>query len=94
MASIVTTAPERRTSGWMTVFRLILVRIGYALLTLLLVSVVVFVISGLLPGDAAQEMLGQSATPAAVAALRHEYGLDLPAALFYVRICDRQRGVG
>lgn len=67
----------------MEVLRLILVRIGYALLTLFLVSIVVFVISGLLPGDAAQEMLGQSATPAQVAALRHEYGLDLPAHVRY-----------
>ena len=37
-------------------------RIGSALLTLLLVSIVIFTISGLLPGDAAQERLGQSAT--------------------------------
>jgi peptide/nickel transport system permease protein len=90
VASLVTTAPERRTSGWTTVLWLILTRIGYALLTLLLVSIVVFVISGLLPGDAAQEMLGQSATPEAVAALRHEYGLDLPA---YVRYLSWIKGI-
>jgi peptide/nickel transport system permease protein len=45
----------------------------------MLVSLVIFVISGLLPGDAAEEMLGQSATPEAVAALRREFGLDQPA---------------
>ena len=50
--------------------RLIAARLGLALLSLLLVSVVVFAITGLLPGDAAQEALGQDATPEAVAALR------------------------
>lgn len=63
---------------------LILKRIGAALLTLFLVSAVVFTISGLLPGDAAEETLGQSATPEQVAALRHEMGLDRPAATRYV----------
>ena len=57
-------------------------RIGLAFVTLFLVSLIVFAISDLLPGDAAQEALGQSATPAQVAALRHEMGLDRPA---YVR---------
>lgn len=59
-------------------------RVGAALLTLLLVSAVIFTISGLLPGDAAQETLGQSATPEQVAALRHEMGLDRPALTRYV----------
>ena len=56
---------------------------GSALLTLFLVSAVVFTISGLLPGDAAQEALGQSATPEQVAALRHVMGLDRPALTRY-----------
>lgn len=60
-------------------------RIGAAALTLLLVSMVVFTISSLLPGDAAQEALGQSATPEAVAALRTQLGLDQPAHLRYLR---------
>lgn len=63
---------------------LILKRIGAASVTLLLVSLVVFLITGLLPGDAAQELLGQSATPEAVAALRAELGLDKPAHVRYV----------
>jgi peptide/nickel transport system permease protein len=54
-------------------------------LTLLIVSVVVFSITNLLPGDAAQESLGQAATPEAVAALRAQFGLDQPAPLRYVR---------
>ena len=59
-------------------------RLGAAVVTLLLVSVVVFTISGLLPGDAAQETLGQSATPEAVAALRAQLGLNEPAHLRYL----------
>ena len=64
-------------------FPLIGRRLGSALLTLVLVSAVIFTISGLLPGDAAQETLGQSATPEQVAALRHEMGLDRPALTRY-----------
>jgi len=77
-------APAAPRSAIAGVMPMILKRIGVALLTLLLVSAVVFTISGLLPGDAAQETLGQSATPEQVAALRHEMGLDRPAATRYV----------
>lgn len=70
-------------SPWRGPMRLVAKRIGLALLTLLLVSAVVFTISGLLPGDAAQEVLGQGATPEQVAALRHEMGLDRPAVVRY-----------
>jgi peptide/nickel transport system permease protein len=63
---------------------LILRRLGSAVVTLFLVSLVVFTISSLLPGDAAQETLGQSATPEAVAALRAQLGLNEPAHLRYL----------
>jgi len=66
------------------VFSLILKRIGSAALILFLVSLIVFAISSLLPGDAASEMLGQSATPEAVAALRAQLGLNEPAHLRYL----------
>lgn len=66
-------------------FLLITKRLGAAALTLLLVSIVVFSITSLLPGDAAEESLGQSATPEAIAALRAELGLDQPAHLRYGR---------
>jgi peptide/nickel transport system permease protein len=59
-------------------------RIGIAALTLLLVSVVVFSITSVLPGDAAQAALGQSATPEMIAALRAQMGLDAPAYLRYL----------
>src|ERR1700712_4998876 len=64
--------------------KLIAARLGLALLTLLLVSVIVFCITGLLPGDAAQQALGQAATPETVAALRHQFGLDQPALQRYL----------
>ena len=60
-------------------------RIGVAALTLLLVSTVVFAITSLLPGDAAEQALGQGATPETVAALRVELGLDRPG---YVRYAE------
>lgn len=67
------------------IFQLIIRRIGLSLITLLIVSAVVFFIANLLPGDAAQEMLGQSATPEAVAELREAYGLNDPPALRYAK---------
>jgi peptide/nickel transport system permease protein len=63
--------------------RLVLNRIGVGVLTLLIVSAVIFTITSLLPGDAAQEALGQSATPETVAALRAQYGLDKPGPVRY-----------
>ncbi|MFV3131016.1 ABC transporter permease [Niveispirillum sp. KHB5.9] len=60
-------------------------RLASGLLTLFLVSIVVFSIAQMLPGDAAQEMLGQSATAEAVTALREKFGLDRPAPERYLR---------
>jgi len=56
-------------------------RIGVGLITLFIVSALIFFISNLLPGDAAQMALGQAATPETVAALRKQFGLDQPAFL-------------
>jgi peptide/nickel transport system permease protein len=67
-----------------TTLTLIIKRIGAAALTLLLVSIVVFSITALLPGDAAEEALGQGATPEMVAALRSQLGLDQPGYLRYL----------
>ena len=58
--------------------RLLLSRLLTSLLTLWFVATVVFFITNLLPGDVAQELLGQSATPEAVAGLRKALGLDVP----------------
>lgn len=66
-------------------FKLLAQRIGLACLSLLAVSVLVFAITGVLPGDAAQEQLGQEATPESLAALRAQMGLDVPAHQRYLR---------
>ena len=58
--------------------RLIAGRLAISLLTLLIVSMLVFVATELLPGDVAQAVLGQSATPDAVATLRSVMHLDQP----------------
>lgn len=64
--------------------RLLLQRLGLALVSLLLVSVVVFAITAVLPGDAAEELLGQDATPETLAALRLQMGLDQPLPARYL----------
>lgn len=65
------------------ILTLILRRIGSGLLTLFIVSALVFFITSMLPGDAAQMILGQSATPETVAALRQQLGLDQPLLMRY-----------
>ncbi|HKY82857.1 MAG TPA: ABC transporter permease, partial [Sphingobium sp.] len=72
------------TSGLKAALALIGKRFASSLLTLFLVSAVVFTIAQLLPGDAAQEALGQSTTAEQVAALRREMGLDRPGYERYV----------
>ena len=53
--------------------------------TLLAASCLIFAVQGVLPGNAAQVMLGESATPEAVQALSQKLGLDQPVALRYGR---------
>ncbi|MAZ21029.1 ABC transporter permease [Roseovarius sp.] len=62
---------------------LILKRLGMGVLTLIAVSMIIFGAIEMLPGDIAQEILGQSATPESVAAFRRELGLDEPAVIRY-----------
>ncbi len=54
-------------------------RLLLGLLTLFVVSLIIFLGVELLPGDLAQAILGQAATPETVAAFRRELKLDLPA---------------
>ncbi|MCA1786357.1 MAG: ABC transporter permease [Desulfobacteraceae bacterium] len=56
----------------------ILKRIGASLVTIFVISLIIFIGVELLPGDVADTVLGQSATPETVAALRKELKLDLP----------------
>ncbi len=58
-------------------------RLAGLVLTLLVVSLVIFAVMDLLPGDPASIMLGTSASPETLAALRHELGLDQPLLLRY-----------
>ena len=58
-------------------------RISLGLLLLFLVSIVIFVGTSILPGDVAQQILGQSATPEALANLREELGVNKPAVTRY-----------
>ena len=63
---------------------LLLRRLLTLVLTLLVVSAVVFAVMNLLPGDPALVVLGIDSTPEAQAALRARFGLDRPAAERYL----------
>ena len=65
------------------ILRLVGKRLGLGLVTLLVVSILIFFAVELLPGDIAQAVLGQSATEETVAALREKLGLDRPAPIRY-----------
>ena len=61
-----------------SICKLLLQRLALGVLSLFAVSVIIFLAVGMLPGDVAQAMLGQSATAQTVAAFRAQLGLDLP----------------
>ncbi|MER8486619.1 ABC transporter permease [Mesorhizobium sp. M1322] len=73
----------RSVNGGSPVLRLVAQRIALGILLLFAVSVLIFAGTQLLPGDVAQSILGQSATPEAVANLRRELGLNDPAIVRY-----------
>jgi peptide/nickel transport system permease protein len=54
----------------------VVVRTLLAVATLVVISVIVFLATQLLPGNAARAKLGKQATKASVAALEHQLGLD------------------
>jgi peptide/nickel transport system permease protein len=58
-------------------------RLALSLLTLLLLSIVVFAGAQLLPGDVGRAILGPLADPAAVASLNHQLGADRPMVVMY-----------
>ncbi|MEM9320510.1 MAG: ABC transporter permease [Pseudomonadota bacterium] len=65
------------------IWKMIGQRLALGVLTLIIVSLLIFMATELLPGDFAQEILGQSATPETVAALREQLGLDQPMHIRY-----------
>jgi peptide/nickel transport system permease protein len=68
-----------------SVLLLLAQRIALGILLLFAVSVLIFVGTNLLPGDVAQAILGQSATPQALANLRESLGLNDPAYVRYFK---------
>jgi peptide/nickel transport system permease protein len=64
--------------------RLIAARIGMGLVTLVAISALLFFATDWLPGDVAEALLGQQATPEALATIRARLGLNEPAGLRYL----------
>lgn len=65
------------------IIKLVSQRLALGLLLLFGASALIFGLTEALPGDAAQAVLGQSATPEALANLREEMGLNRPALTRY-----------
>jgi peptide/nickel transport system permease protein len=66
---------------WVAVVR----RLGVAVLTLFLASIIIFAVLHAVPGDPAVALAGADASPATLAALRHELGLDRPLVTQYLQ---------
>lgn len=72
---------------------LVIRRVVLALVTLLFISIIIFLGIEALPGDAATAYLGQSATPESLETLREEFGLNAPAHQRYLNwLRDMLRG--
>lgn len=65
-------------------YQFIVRRLVLSIPILLLVTMMVFGLIHLIPGDPATAILGQEATPEVKAALRHDLGLDQPLAVQYL----------
>jgi peptide/nickel transport system permease protein len=71
------------------VARFIAKRVALGLVTLFLLSVIVFFMANVLPGNVGRRVLGPFASPTAVAALNHQLGTDQPLITQYV---DQMKG--
>jgi peptide/nickel transport system permease protein len=71
----------RQGRGRVTTY--LLRRIGLALITLWLLSIIVFFAGQVLPGDPGRAILGHLASPGAVAVLDHSLGVDRPLLVQY-----------
>ena len=76
----------RRGSRHRDLRRFLLQRLGTGVVLLIGITLVAFVVTQLVPGDAAAANLGQRAIgdPAAVRAFNHQYGLDSPLPVQYL----------
>jgi peptide/nickel transport system permease protein len=76
-----------------TIFGIVVKRLALGLLTIIVISLLIFVGIEALPGDLATAILGQSATPETVAAFRKELKLDLPPHVrYFAWLGDFMRG--
>ena len=73
----------------MTIFKLVIRRSLMSIVTLLLVSLIIFSMLEVLPGDVASRILGRDATPETLEQLRTELGLDKPAPVRYLTLAWR-----
>jgi peptide/nickel transport system permease protein/oligopeptide transport system permease protein len=71
------------------VIRFVIRRIGLALPVLVALSIAVFAMQTLTPGDPATLLLGENASTQQIAALRSELGLDQPIPVQYARFVIR-----
>ncbi|MFW2588379.1 ABC transporter permease [Sagittula sp. SSi028] len=75
------------------VLRIVLQRLSLGVLTLFIVSFVIFTAVNMLPGDFAEAILGQGATPEAIASIRRDLGLDQPfITRYFIWLGDMLRG--
>ena len=65
--------------------RFIVKRIGLSILTLVIVSLIVFLMTSIMPGDIAKQILGRDATPEAFEIWNKEKGFDKPLVIQYSR---------
>jgi peptide/nickel transport system substrate-binding protein len=75
---------EPGRSSLVKIIGLVLARAGLLLLTLWLVSMIVFAVGQVLPGDVGRTILGPFADADAVAALNHRLGTDRPIVTQYL----------
>tara|TARA_B100001167_G_scaffold1667_1_gene1017 strand:+ start:26 stop:982 length:957 start_codon:yes stop_codon:yes gene_type:complete len=66
------------------ILKIVAQRIALGLLSLFVISLIIAFVVELLPGDLAEAILGQGATPETVRVFRAELGLDKPAHLRYL----------
>ncbi len=69
----------------MNILKTFMRRLGSLIVTLVVMSVVIFVLVEIMPGDVAEMILGQSATPESLEALREARGLNDPIYQRYAR---------
>lgn len=68
--------------------RLILRRVALSIPLLFVVSIVIFVLEAIAPGDIARTILGDGGSPQQYQALRHQLGLDEPLVVQYWQYLD------